>query len=165
MSNKKTGGFSLFELILALALGAAAVAVSAPFLVQYEKNRRFESAAQRVAFQIRQTKMLAATKGESHAVCVPLGEANRGNLWRFLTIKNSGGNCADTRGVIETEIPYRVFQKNGKTEIKKIIFHARGTSTNKSFCVEGARGVKRKKITISNFSRVTVASGATEKCE
>lgn len=141
----KNGGYSLVELLFVLAIAAAAIGSSVPFLVQYTGKARFESAAQKVATHIRRTKMLAVTGHEPHAVCVPLGKANGENAWRFFTVKR-GENC-DTAGaaIIETSIPYRVFQKSGKTEIKKIVFKPRGTSSNKSFCIESKNGNLWKK--------------------
>lgn len=158
-------GYSLFEMLLVLALAAGAVGVSAPFLVQYAENSKFESAARRVVFQMRRTKMLAIAKGKSHAVCVPMGEPNWNNRWRFLTVAD-GGDCGGAgENLIDTVIDYRVFQKSGKTEVREIWFHRRGTSTNKSFCLRNRRGTRWKKITVSNFARITAEKAFENPCD
>lgn len=162
---KKAPGYSLFEMLLVLALAAGAVGVSAPFLIQYAENSKFESAARRVVFQMRRTKMLAITKGKSHAVCVPMGEANWNNKWRFFTVTDEENCGATGKKIIDNTIDYEVFQKNGKTEVRKIRFHQRGTSTNKSFCIRNKRGTGWKKITVSNFARITVTTASENPCD
>ncbi len=162
----KNHGYSLLEMLFVLALAAAAIVSSVPFLVQYAENSQFESAAQKVVSQVRRTKMLAVTKKKTHTICVPLGEANDGNLWKFFTLESGRDKCdAPGTKIIEDAIPYKIFQKSGKTEIKKIVFTPRGTSTNKSFCIENKRGGGWKKITISNFARITVISDSANPCD
>ncbi|WP_462137538.1 GspH/FimT family pseudopilin [Candidatus Mycalebacterium sp.] len=162
----KNGGYSLVELIFVLAIAAVVVGLSLPFLVQYAEKSRFESAVQKVETHIRRTKMLAITSHEPYAICVPLGKKTRGNRWRFLTVK--GGENCDPAGtaaeVIESAIPYRVFQKSGKIEIRKIIFTPVGTSGNKSFCIESKNRDYWKKITISNFAVIAVTSNSENPC-
>lgn len=162
---KRERGYSLFEMLLVLALAAGAVGVSVPFLIRHAENSKFESAARRVVFQMRRTKMLAVTKGKSHAVCVPMGEANRENRWRFFTVAEEGDCGAADKAIIDTAIDYEVFQKSGKTEVRKIWFHRRGTSTNKSFCIRNKQGTRWKKITVSNFARITVTPASENPCD
>ncbi|QMU55936.1 MAG: hypothetical protein GKS04_01865 [Candidatus Mycalebacterium zealandia] len=110
--------------------------------------------------------MLAITRHEPYAVCIPLGEANKANEWKLFTIKG-GENCEPsgaTKPIIENAIPYKVFQKGGKTEIRKIVFRPRGTSSNKSFCIESKNRNRWKTITISSFARITVTSNSENPC-
>ena len=162
---KRTHGYSLFELLIVLTLAAAIVVTSVPFLIQYAENSRFENAARRVVFHIRRTKMLAITKGESYAVCVPLGDANWKTQWRFFTVKNTETCEIKNEKLIDTAISYEVFQKSGETEMEKISFHGRGTSRNKSFCIKNKTGTKWKKITVSNFARITTQSDEENPCD
>lgn len=162
----KADGYSLLEALFVLAIAGIVIGMSAPFLVKYRDSSDFEAAAEKVVAQIRRTKMLAVSRGEIYTVCVPLGNANRGNSWRFFTVKKEENECGKNGGtVMENIIPYRVFQKNGKTEIKKIRFHPRGTSVNKSFCIENKNGGRWKKITVSGFARITVTSHSENPCD
>ena len=162
----KADGYSLLEMLFVLAIAAAVIGASAPFIIQYGEKSRFEASAEKIVSQIRRAKLLSIIKGKAHTVCVPLGEANEGNLWRFFTIEDSGKKCGvqGEQIILESIIPYRVFQKSGKSEIKKIIFHPRGTSTNKSFCIENGKGSRWKKITVSSFARITATSDTENLC-
>ncbi len=162
----KTGGYSLFEMLFVLAIAATAVGVSVPFIIQYGEKSRFESSVEKVVSQIRRAKLLAINKGKIYAVCIPLGEANEGEMWKFITIESTGRECGTQKGqvIVESVISYKVFQKSGKNEIKKIFFHPLGTSTNKSFCIENGKGSRWNKITVSSFARITTAYGIENPC-
>ncbi len=164
----KPNGYSLLEMLFVLAIAAATIGVSVPFLIKYRENSDFESAAGKVVVQMRRTKMLAVTKGETYAVCVPPKEPNSGNSWRFFTIRKlKGKTCADHKGKAVTEniVPYRVVQSGKKTETKAVSFLPRGTSTSKSFCIGNKRGDRWKKITVSAFARITVTSHRENPCD
>lgn len=160
-------GYSLLEMLFVLAIAATAVGVSVPFLAEYRAGSDFESAAAKVVSQIRRTKMLAVTSGEGHSVCVPVGKPNSGDLWRFFTIRRAGESCGGFRGkpVMETAVSHRVFRKGGRTGLETVTFLPRGTSTNRSFCIESRSGGRWKKITVSNFARITVTSHAENPCD
>ncbi len=162
----KANGYSLIEMLFVVAIAAAAIGVSAPFLVKYRENSDFESAAEKIIFQVRRTKTLAVMKGKTHIICVPLGETNSENAWKFFTTKNTDKTCKenDRKIIMENTIPYRTFQRGGGTEIKKLSFRPRGTSTNKSFCIENKNGNRWKKITVSNFARITVTTHTGNPC-
>ncbi|MBN1662475.1 MAG: GspH/FimT family protein [Deltaproteobacteria bacterium] len=157
----KSKGFTLAEVIIAMAIMAILAAIAAPNYRTYMANQRLKGAARQVMSDLMNARMMAVSKNQRVKVHFSINNATSpdNHTYRIWNDANNDGTVADNEGDnILRDIHPDYYDVTFSGTPDNPVFDPRGTASTGSIIVTSSRGSKY--ICISSAGRVRISNAA-----
>ena len=144
--ERREGGFSLTEMMVAISVMGLVVAAAIPNLRSFREAQRIAGAAQQMASLCRAAQAMA--RSENHHVIVEYRTDD--NVLAIIQDENNNGSVDGGERVIEHPVGDGLQLASTSFANDQLIFDSRGRATNGgTVLLQGRTGVQPKRLTIA----------------
>ena len=150
ISKSNENGFTLIEMLIAIAIFATLVAIAIPTFKTFLAQRRLNGAARELQTNLAALRMQAVAENKWMALYV-----NNSHQYTLFRDANKNGTIDSGETIVAKDFQpsyYDVTFSYGSGAV--VTFYPNGTSSTGTFCVNGASGLNIKKITLNTNGRV-----------
>lgn len=145
-------GFSLVELLVAIAVIAILGAISIPTFRQYMAQRRLSGAARELQNSLMAMRMQAVT--ENRWIAMHIGSNHRFTIFRDV---NKNGVMDSVEAVTVKDIHPTYYDITFTSITGAVLtFYPDGTAGEGTICIQGAPGLKPNRLTLNKSGRTRV---------
>ncbi|MEE9343731.1 MAG: GspH/FimT family pseudopilin [Gammaproteobacteria bacterium] len=156
MDDHRQSGYSLFELIITLALASIFAGLAAPSFAEYIDTSRLRSATEAIASDFRKTRILAIQSGQNQYI----NFQNTGSNWCYSIATETSKAC-DRSGGSSADFSRIKLDKVAFGNKPSIAFSPlRGSARNGRITLSTASG-KSASVIVSPLGRIRTCSSQT----
>ena len=153
-SNRR--GFSLVELLIAIAILAILGAISIPTFRHYLAQRRLNGAVRELQNSLMAMRMQAVT--ENRWIAMNIGSNHQFTIFRDVN-KNGVMDSVEAVSVKDIHPTYYDVTFTGATGAV-LTFYPDGTASTGTICIHGAPGLKPNRLSLNKSGRIRVEETA-----